>query len=189
MNAPTETLVGKALEDAIWLLETRALIRAYLEYEHQYEHLADAVDPLQEFAERSGLVAAIGQDRVQELIGAPFARFRAIVAAEMEEECAVDDAPADLPPDYAAQLVRQWELADPRDRWRHTGELPPALSTEVKKPVAHKPMHSTVNAFLHVSRNGSTENLRDWLASHPLDAPYLLELWTRTCTAPQKQMS
>ena len=28
---------------------------------------------------------------------------------------------------YVEQLVRQWELADPRDRWRHTGEpTPPA---------------------------------------------------------------
>jgi hypothetical protein len=26
---------------------------------------------------------------------------------------------------YVEDLVRQWELADPRDRWRHTGEAPP----------------------------------------------------------------
>lgn len=26
---------------------------------------------------------------------------------------------------YAENLVRQWELDDPRDRWRHTGETPP----------------------------------------------------------------
>lgn len=28
--------------------------------------------------------------------------------------------------DYAEDLVRQWELNDPRDRWRHTGERPPS---------------------------------------------------------------
>jgi hypothetical protein len=27
--------------------------------------------------------------------------------------------------DYADDLVKQWELGDPRDRWRHTGEKPP----------------------------------------------------------------
>jgi len=27
---------------------------------------------------------------------------------------------------YADDLVRQWELNDPRDRWRHTGEKPPS---------------------------------------------------------------
>ena len=29
---------------------------------------------------------------------------------------------------YAEQLVRQWEIADPRDRWRHTGEKAPPAS-------------------------------------------------------------
>jgi hypothetical protein len=32
------------------------------------------------------------------------------------------------PLSYAEQLVRQWELADPRDRWRHTGEPTPPAS-------------------------------------------------------------
>lgn len=27
---------------------------------------------------------------------------------------------------YAENLVQQWELNDPRDRWRHTGDLPPS---------------------------------------------------------------
>src|SRR4051794_20068901 len=125
MNALARTLVGASLEDAIWRLETRALIRAFLEYEHQFEHLADAIDPLQKSAEQSGLVAAIGQDEVQRLIAAPFQRFRAIVAAEIEAEFAPTLAPK-LPSDYAAQLVMSWELDDPRDRWRWTGELPPA---------------------------------------------------------------
>src|SRR5690242_6110730 len=100
MNAPVQIISGKALDDAIWLLETRALIRAYLEYEYQFEHLADAVDPLQKFAENSGLVAAIGQDEVQRLIAAPFARFRSIVVAEIEaEERALADAALGTEPD------------------------------------------------------------------------------------------
>lgn len=35
--------------------------------------------------------------------------------------------------DYAGDLVRQWELNDPRDRWRHTGEQPPHSQS---KPLA-----------------------------------------------------
>jgi hypothetical protein len=26
---------------------------------------------------------------------------------------------------YVGDLVKRWELADPRDRWRHTGEKAP----------------------------------------------------------------
>ncbi|MGY3410104.1 hypothetical protein ACVWZV_006217 [Bradyrhizobium sp. GM5.1] len=135
MNAPVEMLGGKPLEDAIWLLETRALIRAFLEYEWQYEHLADAIDPLQEFAEQSGLVAAIGQDEVQRLIAAPFERLRAIVAAEIEAEIAPTLAP-ELSSDDAAQLVMSWELDDVRDKWRWTGEPRPVQPAQTKKPAA-----------------------------------------------------
>jgi hypothetical protein len=44
-------------------------------------NLAEIVDPLQEFAQGTGLVAAIGQDAVQSIIAAPFARSRAISEA------------------------------------------------------------------------------------------------------------
>jgi hypothetical protein len=157
---------GKPLEDAIWLLETRALIRSFLEYEHQYEHLADAIDPLQEFAEQSGLVAAIGQDEVQRLIAAPFERFRAIVALEIEAEFSSSLAP-DLPSDYATQLVMSWELDDPRDRWRWTGEMPPALQIEPKQARTYKPADSTVDAFKFVASLGDPDRLRAWLKDHP----------------------
>ncbi|EIG63473.1 hypothetical protein [Bradyrhizobium sp. WSM1253] len=176
MNAPAKTLDGKALEDAIWLLETRALIRAYLEYEYQFEHLADAIDPLQEFAEQSGLVAAVGQDEVQRLIAAPFARFRNIVAAEVEQELACTEIEPDMPSDYAATLVMQWELADPRDRWRWTGEMPPVAASEVKKPATYKPADSTVWAFEYLLGLGDQERLTTWLRNHPADAPILLQI-------------
>jgi hypothetical protein len=45
---------------------------AYLWANHQIE-LPDAVDDLQAIAERTGLIAAIGQDRVQHLMSEPFA--------------------------------------------------------------------------------------------------------------------
>ena len=38
--------------------------------------LPDVVDPLQEFAQRAGLVSALGQNVVQSTIAAPFAKLR-----------------------------------------------------------------------------------------------------------------
>jgi hypothetical protein len=84
MNATVNILSEAAIAHAVEVLKIRAQVRAYLEYEHQFEHLADAVDPLQEYAERSGLVAALGQDAVQDIIATPFGRFREIVAEEIE---------------------------------------------------------------------------------------------------------
>lgn len=176
MNAQTEKPSGKPLADAIWLLETRALIRAFLEYEYQFEHLADAIDPLQQFAEQSGLVAAIGQDEVQRLIAAPFERFRAIVAREIEAELGAPLVP-ELPSDYASRLVRDWELADNRDSWRWTGEKPPVCAGEVKRLAPYAPAASTIDAFAYVVRLGDPAYLATWLASHPTDAPHLMKLY------------
>jgi len=82
-----------------------------------------AADNLQSLAERWGLVSEYGQDTIQ-------------------TEMALAFAPEpDLPPDYAAQMVRRWELADPRDRWSHVGEPPPAPEVErsSKKEVCRTP--------------------------------------------------
>src|ERR1700684_3191218 len=107
MNAPVNILSEAAIAHSVEVLKIRAEVRAYLEYEHQFEHLADAIDPLQEYAESSGLVAAIGRGAVQEIIAVPFARYRAITAAEIQDEDGAtgDHESADLPPDYAAQIV------------------------------------------------------------------------------------
>jgi len=176
MNAPVKILDGQALEDAIGVLETRALIRAHLEYEHQYEHLADAIDPLQESAEASGLVAAIGQDRVQQIIAKPFARFRDIVAAEIAAEFMTELEP-DLPNDYALCLVREWELSDERDRWKWTGEMPPALPVAPPERATYRTPQSTIDAFVFVLGTGDVERLSAWLALHPADAPHLLRFY------------
>ncbi|WP_038970257.1 hypothetical protein [Bradyrhizobium genomosp. III] len=176
MNAPVKILDAQTLEDAIGLLETRALIRAYLEYEYQFEHLADAIDPLQESAEASGLVAAIGQDRVQEIIAKPFARFRDIVAAEIEAELMAQLEP-DLPDDYALCLVREWELSDERDRWKWTGEMPPVRAPAPTERPTYRTPQATVDAFLFVLGTGDVERLSAWLARHPADAPHLLRIY------------
>lgn len=41
--------------------------------------------------------------------------------------------------DYADDLVRRWEMADPRDRWRHTGEPHPSVAAQSEALKGWKP--------------------------------------------------
>jgi hypothetical protein len=76
----------------------------------------------------------------------------------------------------AADLVAQWERADPRDAWRHTGEeSPPPTAAPLKQP--YSTPTSTEQAFWYVALNESPDQLARWLERHPLDAPYLIEIW------------
>ena len=79
--------------------------------------------------------------------------------------------------DDVADIVRRLELADPRDRWKHTGEPPPPSSNipdVVRRP--YRTAESTVAAFWYVVSLNDLEYLKAWLADHPADAPTLLEL-------------
>jgi hypothetical protein len=81
-------------------------------------------------------------------------------------------------------LVKQWELADPRDRWKHTGEpAPPSAFRNVDFPATLAPIRqhyrtpqATVDAFWYVVSLCKPEYLKAWLADHPRDTPYLLKL-------------
>jgi hypothetical protein len=82
-------------------------------------------------------------------------------------------------------IVVQWELADSRDRWKHTGEaVPPArvrnsdiLARPAKAPQYCTPQ-STIDAFRLVAK-GDLAHFREWLRNRPKDAPYLLSLLER----------
>jgi hypothetical protein len=81
----------------------------------------------------------------------------------------------------AADLLTQWELADPRDAWRHTGEQPPRSDAEPipqARPYRSTPQ-ATEDAFKYVVSLNDPDRLARWLAEHPLDAPYLLKIWER----------
>ncbi len=119
-----------------------------------------AVDNLQLLAECAGFVDAIGQDEVQRLTSDAFAPV------------------PELPSDYALQLLMQWEMADPRDRWRWTGELPPKPEPQSQRPTPRRsrPPEATVDAFKHVAGLGDPDRLAAWLRNHPEDAPDLLEM-------------
>jgi hypothetical protein len=80
----------------------------------------------------------------------------------------------------ACDLVEQWERADPRDRWRHTGEQPP--HTIEPAPTAAKPYRTpqaTIDAFWYVVRLADPARLSAWLDDHPKDEFFLLNLLER----------
>jgi hypothetical protein len=82
-----------------------------------------------------------------------------------------------------ADLVRQWELADPRNRWRHTGEPPPSAGSGEDTSKLRAPMQpsrtpqSTIDAFWYVAGLGDVDHLARWLAQHPRDVVVLQKLW------------
>src|SRR5437868_2689475 len=86
----------------------------------------------------------------------------------------------------AAVRLARWEMADPRDRWRHTGEPPPpdhvrnGPITPTPPPMCeehpYRPDAATVDVFRHLVMAGDIERLTAWLAGRPKDAPLLLAL-------------
>ncbi|SRR5713101_3597056 len=78
--------------------------------------------------------------------------------------------------DDVADIVRRLELADPRDRWKHTGEAPPkAADVPKRRPELYTPQ-SVKDAFWYVVTLNDLKHLKAWLADHPADATTLLEL-------------
>ena len=133
-------------------------------YRNGWLEKADAVDCAQRHGELWGVANLYGQDAVQAEMAAAF------TSAEPDE----------MSTDCAAQILRRWEMADPRDRWIWTGEAPPrALSAAplVNAPQPYCTPQATIDAFKYIVGLGDREHLARWLAQHPLDAPELRKIW------------
>lgn len=74
-------------------------------------------------------------------------------------------------------LVRQWELDDPRDRWKHTGEARPPVPAIPPSARPYSTPRATIDAFFYVLGLGDVDYLTGWLTRHPMDAPTLQRLW------------
>jgi hypothetical protein len=91
---------------------------------------------------------------------------------------------------HAADLVRQWEMRDPRDAWRHTGETPPPVTfrnsdfSGAPAPIRqqYRTPQATIDAFFYVARTKDAAGIAEWLADHPRDAQHLHKLWKKTCS-------
>lgn len=57
------------------VLRARACARAYLWASGEYDSIAAALAPLEEFAHASGLIRELGQDFCEQIIAGPFERF------------------------------------------------------------------------------------------------------------------
>lgn len=91
---------------------------------------------------------------------------------------------------HAADLVRQLEMQDPRDAWRHTGETPPPVAFRnadfhggpTPAQQRYRTPQATIDAFFYVARTQDAEGIAEWLASHPRDAQHLHKLWKQKCS-------
>jgi hypothetical protein len=91
---------------------------------------------------------------------------------------------------HAADLVRQWEMQDPRDAWRHTGENPPPVAFRNADFAGAAPPSrqdyrtpkATVEAFFYVTRTKDAAGIAEWLADHARDAQHLHKLWKQKCS-------
>ncbi|MGY2906551.1 hypothetical protein [Bradyrhizobium sp. URHC0002] len=134
-------------------------------------------DEMQAIAEHTGLIAAIGQDAVQDIMGEAIAMAHLVPEPDANELAELAEALEIEIALRAAEMLREWELADPRDRWRHTGEPRPQARPVVRQCEPYAPAQSTVDAFWHVHRLENPDCLARWLANHPADAPALYEIW------------
>jgi hypothetical protein len=152
---------------------TRCEHRALL-YTRGHLSLHDAVDELQNHAEASGLLDYIGQDAVQEIMGKAFVAIDLLPELDQDELAEACEAEIML---RTADMARQWELADPRDRWRHTGGRRLIAHAELTAREPYKVPQSTIDAFRYVLRLDDPEYLKNWLADHPADGPELFRIW------------
>jgi hypothetical protein len=77
----------------------------------------------------------------------------------------------------AADIVQRWEEADPRDRWKHTGEpRPKAARDRTASATRYRTPQATVDAFWYVVRLDNADYLARWLRSHQGDARALLQI-------------
>jgi hypothetical protein len=82
----------------------------------------------------------------------------------------------------ADDLIAEWERADPRDCWRHTGEQAPRPVEPARASTQpYRTPQSTIDAFFLILRRGDQDYLTRWLAQHPLDALNLHRLWEAKC--------
>ena len=141
--------------------------------------LHEAVDGLQEVAELDGLIDRLGQDRIQEIMGAAFDPGVDYVEGDLDDHGDLDDqgevccetcgtAPCTNPSFCAACRRTDRRLRRQREQAKTQHEKP--------RPVLAQ---STIDAFKYLLREGDAKKVRDWLARR---APDEIEALTQMVT-------
>ena len=105
---------------------------------------------------------------------------------QQSTKCTCIDAVEEIIFLRASDFVTQMEMADPRDRWGHTGELPPAAAPEPPSKKEYRTPQGTIDAFFGwVVRQDQAYQARR-LAEHPRDEAHLRKLWEDKCKPQSK---
>jgi hypothetical protein len=134
-----------------------------------YLDLQTAIDELWLASERDGLIRMFGADAVQRVLAESFARWH--VWAEIDEL------------EWLAELRQQQELAGILERISAPIDEPRRDHPRRAEPPPYRPAQSTIDAFWFVVGLRDPERLKAWLADHPQDAPFLLQLLKGTSDA------
>jgi hypothetical protein len=120
--------------------------------------LQDSVDELQNAAVAYGLVP---DDRAQDHIQQIMAEAFSIVHAGEDEKYLLQREAANV-----ERMIERWGADDAKRPPCHPIRRPP-----------YRTPQATIDAFWHVVREGSADDVRRWLDRHPLDATHLRKLW------------
>jgi hypothetical protein len=166
-HEPTVSLPATKRADPIEVFTARCEARAHLVAAGELE-LHEAVDGLQEAAERTGLVAARGQDWVQAVMAKTFAPIRAAddVIAESAEILA--EPPTDDDDEYAG-LSSSFARACRAANTERARQKQPIAQRKHRLPV------STITATKYLIQQGDPNCLRKWLAEH--STPECAAIW------------
>jgi hypothetical protein len=82
-----------------------------------------------------------------------------------------------------SDFVARLEMADPRDRWKHTGELPSSFIAEPPLKNEYRTPQATLDAFFGWIVRQDEATQAHWLAEHPKDAPLIRKLWREKCSS------
>jgi hypothetical protein len=147
--------------------------------------LHEAVDVLQEFAERLGLVAKLGQDAVQLLMAAAFAPVRSDLVYTQHDvnevqpdDILIDDDPADDYAGLSSTFAAACRKADAKIGERpELDDIPPGCAsaarlqrdyeaTSERQRARYGPPEATLQAAAFLVREGDPKRLEDWLLTH-----------------------
>ncbi len=111
------------------------------------------------------------------------AAFYSKRGTQQSTRCTCIDAIEEIVFLRTSDFVTWLEMADPRDRRMHTGELPPVVIAEPPSKNQYRTPQATLDAFFGWIVRQDEATQAHWLAEHPEDAPLIRRLWREKCSS------